>query len=58
MKTGRPWRGEDVCGWFACEKLDSCRGYWDATCDALGLLHKCELSDSDIEKVIKAFKSA
>jgi hypothetical protein len=20
--------GEDVRGWFACEKLDGCRGYW------------------------------
>ena len=29
MQHGRPWRGEDVRGWFACEKLDGCRGYWD-----------------------------
>src|SRR5689334_20394557 len=29
MQHGRPWRGEDVSGWFACEKLDGCRGYWD-----------------------------
>jgi DNA ligase 1 len=31
MQHGRPWRGEDVRGWFACEKLDGCRGYWDGT---------------------------
>jgi DNA ligase-1 len=29
MQHGRPWRGDDVRGWFACEKLDGCRGYWD-----------------------------
>jgi DNA ligase 1 len=29
MQHGRPWRGENVAGWFACEKLDGCRGYWD-----------------------------
>lgn len=26
---GRPWRGENVAGWLASEKLDGCRGYWD-----------------------------
>src|SRR4030095_1947052 len=31
MQHGRPWRGEDVRGWFACEKLDGCRGYWDGS---------------------------
>ena len=29
MQYGRPWRGEDVRGWFGCEKLDGCRGYCD-----------------------------
>jgi DNA ligase-1 len=29
MQHGRPWRGEDVRGWFATEKLDGGRGYWD-----------------------------
>lgn len=31
MQHGKPWRGEDVRGWFACEKLDGCRGYWDGS---------------------------
>lgn len=29
MQHGRPWRGENVAGWYASEKLDGCRGYWD-----------------------------
>ena len=22
LQHGRPWKGQDVAGWFACEKLD------------------------------------
>lgn len=29
MQHGRPWRGENVAGWYASEKLDGCRGYWN-----------------------------
>lgn len=28
MMHGRHWRGQDVRGWLASEKLDGCRGYW------------------------------
>lgn len=31
MQHGRPWRDEDVQGWFATEKLNGCRGYWDGS---------------------------
>lgn len=26
---GRNWNGQDVSGWYASEKLDGCRAYWD-----------------------------
>lgn len=29
MLHGRPWRGEEVRGWYASEKLDGCCGYGD-----------------------------
>lgn len=29
MQHGRPWKGKDARGWFATEKLDGCRAYWD-----------------------------
>lgn len=29
MQHGRDWTGEDVSGWFAAEKLDGVRAYWD-----------------------------
>lgn len=29
MMHGQDWRGEDLAGWYAAEKLDGCRAYWD-----------------------------
>lgn len=29
MQQGRSWRGEDVAGWYASEKLDGCFARWD-----------------------------
>lgn len=26
---GKDWDGRDVCGWYASEKMDGCRAYWD-----------------------------
>lgn len=31
MMHGQDWRGEDLAGWYAAEKLDGCRAYWDGT---------------------------
>lgn len=29
MMHGQDWRGEDIAGWYATEKLDGCRARWD-----------------------------
>ena len=29
MQHGCRWRGENIVGWYASEKLDGCRGYWN-----------------------------
>jgi DNA ligase 1 len=31
LQHAQPWKGHDVRGWFACEKMDGCRGYWDGS---------------------------
>ena len=28
---GKDWDGSDVCGWYASEKMDGCRAYWDGS---------------------------
>jgi DNA ligase-1 len=29
MQHGYDWTGQDLTGWFATEKFNGCRGYWD-----------------------------
>lgn len=29
MQHGLEWRGQNIKGWLASEKLNGCRGYWD-----------------------------
>jgi len=31
MHHGRDWSGEDISGWYASEKLDGVRAYWDGS---------------------------
>jgi DNA ligase-1 len=31
MHHGRDWAGEDISGWYASEKLDGVRAYWDGS---------------------------